>query len=531
VYIHNAEKQRAGLAPYTCNEERMRLFMAATWIKPIHIHRNGSDAGVGDAVEYVTDYAKTKDGALVTAYNCTVTQTAKDFEVVRHEYQCMTNKKQDENEILAYHVRQAFKPGEIDPEAANKLGHLLAMELTKGKHQYIVATHTDKEHIHNHIIINAYEYEARNKFRNPIRSYKHLRKISDKICDEHNLSVIENPALSKSRAEEYLYRSARPESKRSILMNDIDEIILNDNPKTINEICQRLKERSYSIKHRGKNISVKPNNGEHYIRLTEKTLKGYGLESLQAKIDARNNERQIKDEQQNKNEDIKIHKDRLAFSAAKKYNDNEYLRAKFKLIIDIENCFEAQLSEGYKKWVQIYNLQQAAEMLIFLQNNNLTNMGALRKAVNEEESKVADVQTKITTIGKKLKEISTLQRYIGAYKKTSAVYSQYLRSKRNRDFYSKNEKEINACEEAKKYFDSLGLEEIPDYNDLKKEYAQLLKEVKEMKNQNYQSNNKIRDIKKALGNATILLNIEPEVNDATEHKTKTENEMSTPHEK
>lgn len=182
--------------------------MATTWIKPLHINKGKTIAqtladrtnyakdpdkiSLRNTVAYAADSVKTDDGELVTAYGCSVELADVEFLLSKKEYHTITGRTQ-ENDILAYHIRQAFKPGEITPEQANKIGYELARKFTKNAHAFIVATHTDKKHIHNHIIFNSTTIDSTRKFQNPLRSNKIIRRISDQLCLESGLSVIENP--------------------------------------------------------------------------------------------------------------------------------------------------------------------------------------------------------------------------------------------------------------------------------------------------------------------------------------------------
>ena len=183
------------------------ISLAATWVKPIYATKGRTIAQtLADRTNYVKDKSKTTlenavayaandtktDGDLVTSYGCSVELADVEFAVAKREYSAITGRTQD-NDILAYHVRQAFKPGEITPEKANELGQQLARKFTKNAHAFIVATHVDKAHIHNHIIFNSTTIDCTRKFQNPFYSSRIIRRISDQICLENGLSVIENP--------------------------------------------------------------------------------------------------------------------------------------------------------------------------------------------------------------------------------------------------------------------------------------------------------------------------------------------------
>jgi hypothetical protein len=185
------------------------FILAATWIKPIHAHKGSSIAQIiTDRLDYVKDknktgvldYAqnpdKTAGGEYVTAYACTPQMADMEFLLSKKEYLAITGRTQ-ENDILAYHIRQSFKPGEITPEKANELGQELARKFTKNTHAFIVATHVDRQHVHNHVIFNSTAIDSTRKFHNPRRSNRVIRRISDQICLEHGLSVIENPKPSR----------------------------------------------------------------------------------------------------------------------------------------------------------------------------------------------------------------------------------------------------------------------------------------------------------------------------------------------
>ena len=167
--------------------------MAATRIISIHVNKGKTARQCITArLNYIMNPQKTDDGILISTFACSPETAADEFTLFRQEYQTNTGRVQ-ENEVIAYHVRQSFTPGEITPEEANAIGKKLAEMITGGNHAFVVATHIDKEHIHNHIIFCSTDLEGRNKFRDVKRSAKNLAQISDDLCRENGLSVIENP--------------------------------------------------------------------------------------------------------------------------------------------------------------------------------------------------------------------------------------------------------------------------------------------------------------------------------------------------
>ena len=165
--------------------------MAATRLIALHKNKGKS---VAACLKSRTDYAqnpdKTNKGELVSSYECSPLTADEEFMLSKRQYELMTGRRQ-KSDVIAYQIRQSFKPGEITAEEANKVGYELAMRFTKGKYAFIVATHTDREHIHNHIIYNSTALDSTRKFRDFLLSGLAVQRLSDLICLEHQLSVIE----------------------------------------------------------------------------------------------------------------------------------------------------------------------------------------------------------------------------------------------------------------------------------------------------------------------------------------------------
>ena len=182
-------------------------FMATTWIKPIHKNKGAS---IGDTIEYVENPDKTRSGELVTGWQCNPRFADAEFVLAQQKYTAQALRSQKGRGILAYHIRQSFKPGEITPELANELGRELAMRFTKNNHAFIVATHIDKSHVHNHIIFSSVNLNCDKKFRNVIKSIRAIQRISDELCLEHGLSIIENPKPSRGYYGTWLGDKKKP---------------------------------------------------------------------------------------------------------------------------------------------------------------------------------------------------------------------------------------------------------------------------------------------------------------------------------
>ena len=226
--------------------------MAATRLIAMHQNKGRSILQcIKDRTDYAQNGEKTEGGELVSSYACDPESVEEEFELSKREYDHLTGRRQA-GDIIAYQIRQSFKPGEVTAEEANRIGYETAMRWTKGKHSFIVATHVDKAHIHNHIIYNSTDIDNRRKFRNFFFSGIALQKVSDLVCLENGLSVIK-PAKPGERQKRTTY--AETKSFRSGIREAIDECMKKD-PRDLDELLRYLEELGYEIK-RGKYIAVK----------------------------------------------------------------------------------------------------------------------------------------------------------------------------------------------------------------------------------------------------------------------------------
>jgi hypothetical protein len=181
--------------------------MAATRLIALHINKGKTVAQcLADRTNYSQTAAKTNDGEFISAYECDPKTADEEFLLSKRQYQHITGRQQ-KNNIIAYQIRQSFKPGEITPEEANQVGYETAMRWTKGKHAFIVATHIDKSHIHNHIIYNSTSLDSTRKFKNFFLSGLAVQKLSDMVCLEHGLSIITRSRIENVRKEPFIPRS------------------------------------------------------------------------------------------------------------------------------------------------------------------------------------------------------------------------------------------------------------------------------------------------------------------------------------
>ena len=256
--------------------------VAATRLIVLHKNKGKS---VAACLKSRTDYAqnpdKTEQGQLVSSYKCSPLTIDEEFMLTKRQYDLVNGRRQ-KSDVIAYQIRQSFRPGEITAEEANKVGYELAMRFTKGKHAFVVATHTDRQHIHNHVIFNSTALDGSRKFRDFFFSALAVQRLSDLICLEHQLSVIEKKPY-RERQKRVLYPSK--ESNRDKLCSVIDGILLNEKPANFEAFLQKLEQQGYEIK-RGKHTSVKGARQKRFIRF--RTLgAGYSEDEIKAVLEGK----------------------------------------------------------------------------------------------------------------------------------------------------------------------------------------------------------------------------------------------------
>lgn len=247
----------------------------------MHLNRGKTLAQcLADRTDYGMNPDKTGGGELISSFACDPDTVVSEFALSKREYRELTGRVQ-ENDIIAYQIRQSFKPGEVTPGEANRIGYEFAERFLKGNHAFLICTHTDKAHIHNHIYWNSTTLDCTRKFNNFIGSYRAVRRLSDLICAEHRLSVIEDPQKHGLSYNKWLGGHSRL-SNRDVLRRAID-IALEKKPKDLNELLALLKDSGYSISRRGRSgrMSLKHENQRQSIRL-DSLGKGYSEQELRA---------------------------------------------------------------------------------------------------------------------------------------------------------------------------------------------------------------------------------------------------------
>lgn len=417
--------------------------MAATRLIPMHVNKGKTIAqSLGDRTDYAKNPEKTDKGELVTGYQCDPMTVDEEFMLSKRQYEQITGRRQ-RHEVIAYQIRQSFKPGEITPEEANRLGQELALRFTKGKYAFIVATHTDRAHVHNHIVFNSTSIDGTRKFKNFWLSGIALQKVSDLICLENGLSVI-TPKPYRERAKRTDY--PRRVKNRDVLCEDIDAV-LQKKPESFEAFLQELRALDYEIKC-GKHISVKGKNQARFIRLSS-LEEGYSEADLRAHFLGQQE-----------------HKTR------EKRNYHTDVRP-FNLVIDIQSKLQNK-GAGYQRWASVYNLKQMSKTLLFLRDHKIESMEQLDQLVQQQTAKRDALISSIQQSEKRLAEIGTLKKHIINYSKTRATYEEYRKAGYSKKFLEAHREEITIHKAAKAAFDELGVRKLPRVKDLSIEYAEVL---------------------------------------------------------
>ena len=254
--------------------------MATTRIMPLHVGKGRTESrAISDIIDYVANPQKTDNGKLITGYACDSRTADAEFLLAKRQYIAATGRVRGADDVIAYHVRQSFRPGEITPEEANRLDVEFTKRFTKGNHAFVVCTHIDKSHIHNHIIWSSVSLEYDRKFRNFWGSTKAVRRLSDTICIENGLSIVENPKLHGKSYNKWLGDQAKP-SHRELLRVAIDNA-LSQSPADFEELLKLLQESGCEVSKRGKSYRLKLPGWEKAARM-DSLGEGYGLEDLRA---------------------------------------------------------------------------------------------------------------------------------------------------------------------------------------------------------------------------------------------------------
>ena len=458
--------------------------MATTRIMPLHVGKGRTESrAISDIIDYVANPQKTDNGKLITGYACDSRTADAEFLLAKRQYIAATGRVRGADDVIAYHVRQSFKPGEITPEEANRLGVEFAKRFTKGNHAFVVCTHIDKSHIHNHIIWSSVSLEYDRKFRNFWGSTKAVRRLSDTICIENGLSIVENPKLHGKSYNKWLGDQAKP-SHRELLRVAIDNA-LSQSPADFEELLKLLQEYGCEVSKRGKSYRLKLSGWEKAARM-DSLGEGYGLEDLRAVLSGK-----------------KAHTPRKKTVAQAE-------PPKVNLLVDIQAKLQAGKGAGYTRWAKVFNLKQMAQTMNYLSENNLLEYAVLEEKAAAATAHHNELSAQIKAAEKRMAEIAVLRTHIVNYAKTREVYVAYRKAGYSKKFREEHEEEILLHQAAKNAFDEMGVKKLPKVKELQTEYAKLLEEKKKTYAEYRRSREEMRELLTAKANVDRVLKMEVE---------------------
>ncbi len=430
------------------------------------------------AIDYICNPVKTDGKLLVSAYGCTAETADIEFEWTRR-------RAIDKGTNLGRHLIQAFEPGEVTPEEAHEIGMQLAKEILGGKYEFVLTTHTDKDHVHNHLIFNAVSFTDHRHYHSNKRSYHYIRRTSDRICKEHGLSVI-IPGQDKGKSYIEHQAAQAGTSYKAKLKAAIDRLIPAS--ADLEDLLLRLQREGYEIK-RGKYVSCRATDQERFTRM--KTLGvDYTEEAITARIAGRS-----RPSKQPKQRDGKI-----------------------SLLIDIQNNIKAQQSAGFAHWAKLNNLKQAAKTMNFLTEHGITSYGELesRLAAVTERRDTAHASIKETEA--RTAELSLVMKHAATYRQLRPMYDRYRQSRDKEKFLRGHESEIILFEAAARELKRMEAVPLPSTESMKEELAKLTAEKNALIVEYRTARSEAQEIETIKQNVDALLSVPKEQEQQKRHE-------------
>ena len=371
-----------------------------------------------DRFDYGKNPKKTLDGALIRSYECDPQTADAEFLLAKAKYRAVTGREQRrDRDVLCYQIRQSCPPGELSHEEALELGYELAMRWTKGKHAFFVVSHADRPHPHVHIYYNSTSLDCTRKYRDFLGSARALRRLSDRICIEHDLSVITAPKLhSQGKYPHYgAWLGDRRQPSQKERLRQIIDAVLADDPADLDDFLRRMEAAGVAVLHgRGRAISFRLPGHERPARWRSATLgDGYGPEDIQAVI--------------------------AGERPAPKGTDRP---ARVSLIIDIQKRLAEGKGPGYERWAKIYNLKQMAAALQYLQEHGLTDYDDLAASTEAASERFHDVSERLHKAEDELSRTSDLMGAVVQYAKTRPVFDGYKASRYSKKYLARHAEDI-----------------------------------------------------------------------------------------
>ena len=454
--------------------------MAVTKIKAIR-------GTLSKALTYISNPDKTEDKMLISTYGCASETAAQEFEWTRR---IAEQKGMKPVRIIARHVIQSFDVGEVTPELAHEIGKQFADEILGGKYEYVLTTHTDKDHVHNHLIFNAVDFVDHHAYKSYKKIYYDMREVSDRLCKENGLSVIP-PSQNKGMGYKEYAEAKRGTSWKQKLKQTIDRFVIV--AKDYDEFLKLMQEAGYEIKT-GKYISFRAEGQERFTR--SKTIgENYTEERIRERIQGRNPRK------------LQRQSDRSSIS----------------LISRIQERITEVGSKGYEHKAKLTILKEAARTLNYLTENNLLQYADLEKKVEDVHGSYARTGEDLKAVETRLRTVQPLIKNIGNYQRLKPVWDAYMKAKDKPAFRAKHEAELVIFEAAKSTLLAMqGEEKLPSLKSLQAEQQRLLDEQQRLYDERARLKKEAKTIDTMKANVNAFL--KPSVEHGQEQKRENQRE-------
>jgi putative conjugative transposon mobilization protein len=451
--------------------------MAVTKIHPI-------EKTLHLALNYIMNSDKTDEKILISSFNCNPKMAHLEFEQTKRE--CNSKAK-----ILARHLIQAFAPGETTPEQAHQIGLDLCKRVLQEKYEYVLTTHIDKGHLHNHIIFNNVSFESGKAYQSNKRSYHQIRTISDDLCRENGLSVIdENYKMFKNRystnGKSYMEYSEfkRGSSWKNKLQLAIDKAILKSN--TYEEFLKIMEEFGYEIKI-GKYLSFRHKDKKDTGRFTRTKATVLGEDYTKERIKER-----IEDP----------NKQHIYVNQECHYEKRSY--KKMNTIVDMKNNEKVKSSKGYKVWADKHNMKTMASSLNEMRRYGINSYERLDLRLKELASDRQKILDQIKQTEKEMQSIYSAIENKNTLSKNQLIYDMYLENKKDAVLYEEYKPQIIAYEIALKELKNSGYQ-TPDIKFLADKYSTLDQSKASFMSEYTAKNSMLHELQQAKKNTDLYL--------------------------
>ena len=428
------------------------------------------------AIAYILNPEKNDEKLLVSSYGCASETAAREFEWTR---KIAEQKGMNPVRIIARHVIQSFEIGEVTPELAHEIGKQFADEILGGKYEYVLTTHIDKDHVHNHLIFNAVDFVNYHAYKSYKRIYYDMREVSDRLCKENGLSVIP-PSQNKGMGYKEYSEAKRGTSWKQKLKQTIDRLVIT--AKDYDDFLRLMQEAGYEIKT-GKYISFRAKGQERFTR--SKTIgENYTEERIKERIAGRTPRR----------------------------SQRQTTPKGISLIRDIQERIRLIDSKGYEYKAKLTILKEAARTLNYLTENNLLQYADLEKKVEDVHSSYDRIGKELKGVEARLREVQPLIKNISNYQRLKPVYDAFQKAKDKPGFKAKHEAELVIFEAARSTLLAMqGDEKLPSLKTLQAEQAQLFEEQERL----YAERNRFK--KEAKQIETIKSNVDTFLSPSADH--------------